>query len=49
LGTAWASKSRIFTSGCAIDTVNPDSADLIAGLDLETIRDVLAQDIAGAG
>ena len=34
-----------------IDAVIADSADLIAahGLDLETVRDVLAQDLAGAG
>ena len=33
-----------------IDAVIADSADLIAahGLDLETVRDVLAQDLAGA-
>jgi hypothetical protein len=34
-----------------IDTIIADSADLIAthDLDLETVRDVLAQDTAGAG
>jgi heterodisulfide reductase subunit D len=34
-----------------IDTIIADSADLIAaqGLDLETVRNVLAQDMAGAG
>ena len=34
-----------------IDTIIADSADLIAAhrLDLDTVRDVLAQDMAGGG
>ena len=34
-----------------IDTIIADSADLIAahGLDLDMVRDALAQDMAGAG